>query len=74
MILDAGADKAKLRGVLTKLHNRMEELQKRAFMYKSYQKNFKVGSAWLNPPTQQSQLISNIVVVPGYCIGYFHAV
>jgi len=52
MILDAGADKAKLRGVLTKLHNRMEELQKRAFMYKSYQKNFKVGSAWLNPPTQ----------------------
>ena len=42
MILDAGADKAKIRNVLTKLHNRMEELQKRAFMYKSYQKNFKV--------------------------------
>ena len=42
MILDAGADQVTVRRTLQKMHERMEELQKRAFLYKSYQKNFKV--------------------------------
>ena len=42
VILDAGADKEAVRKTLKRMHDRMEELQKRAFLYKSYQKNFKV--------------------------------
>ena len=42
MILDASADQVTVRRTLQKMHERMEELQKRAFLYKSYQKNFKV--------------------------------
>ena len=42
MILDASADQVSVRRTLQKMHERMEELQKRAFLYKSYQKNFKV--------------------------------
>lgn len=42
MILDASADQVSIRRTLQKMHDRMEELQKRAFLYKSYQKNFKV--------------------------------
>ena len=42
MILDANADHATVKKTLTRLHEKMEELQQRAFTYKSYQKNFKV--------------------------------
>jgi dynein heavy chain len=42
MILDPTAEKSKVRNILTKLLSQMEDLQKRAFTYKSYQKNFKV--------------------------------
>ncbi|ESO94694.1 hypothetical protein LOTGIDRAFT_144909 [Lottia gigantea] len=42
MILDANAEKEKVKGLLKKLLNQMDELQKSAFTYKSYQKNFKV--------------------------------
>ena len=43
MILESTADKVQVRGKLKKLLDQMEELQKRAFLYKSYQKNFKVS-------------------------------
>ncbi|XP_064645339.1 dynein axonemal heavy chain 6-like [Lineus longissimus] len=42
LILDPTAEKNKVRNILTKLLVQMEDLQKRAFTYKSYQKNFKV--------------------------------
>ena len=42
MILDANADVNQVKETLERLHSKMEELQKRAFLYKSYQKNFKV--------------------------------
>ena len=42
MILDSSADKENVLRILSKLQARMEELQQRAFLYKSYQKNFKV--------------------------------
>ena len=42
LILDANADKGKVKGILTKLLTIMNDLQSRAFTYKSYQKNFKV--------------------------------
>ena len=42
MILDASADMLIVRKQLDKLQTTMEELQKRAFTYKAYQKNFKV--------------------------------
>ena len=42
LILDASADKDKVKGLLGRLHQTMEELQQRAYLYKSYQKNFKV--------------------------------
>ena len=42
MILDSTADKENVLRMLSKLQTRMEELQKRAFTFKSYQKNFKV--------------------------------
>ncbi|XP_050398729.1 dynein axonemal heavy chain 6 [Patella vulgata] len=42
MILDPNADKEKVQGLLKKLLNQMDDLQKSAFTYKSYQKNFKV--------------------------------
>ena len=42
MILDATADQEQIKKTLSHLQEKMEELQKRAFTYKSYQKNFKV--------------------------------
>ena len=42
MILDANADQVAVRRTLQKMQDRMEDFQKRAFLYKSYQKNFKV--------------------------------
>ncbi|XP_074661680.1 dynein axonemal heavy chain 6-like [Tubulanus polymorphus] len=42
MILDPKSEKDKVRAMLKKLLDQMEDLQKRAFTYKSYQKNFKV--------------------------------
>uniref|UniRef100_K7FYG4 Dynein axonemal heavy chain 6 n=1 Tax=Pelodiscus sinensis TaxID=13735 RepID=K7FYG4_PELSI len=41
-ILDIAADQAKIKQTLTDLQAILDELQKRAFQYKSYQKNFKV--------------------------------
>ncbi|XP_022090689.1 dynein heavy chain 6, axonemal-like isoform X2 [Acanthaster planci] len=42
MILDVNADQLKVTALLNKLGGRLEQLQKTAFLYKSYQKNFKV--------------------------------
>ncbi|XP_046331899.2 dynein axonemal heavy chain 6-like [Haliotis rufescens] len=42
IILDVNSDTDRVKQVLTKLLNQMEDLQKRAYTYKSYQKNFKV--------------------------------
>ncbi len=42
MILDANSDHLVVRQTLDRLLTKMEELQKFAFTYKSYQKNFKV--------------------------------
>nr|XP_006813236.1 PREDICTED: dynein heavy chain 6, axonemal [Saccoglossus kowalevskii] len=42
MILDANADRDKIVTILNKLQEKMSKLQKTAFTYKSYQKNFKV--------------------------------
>lgn len=42
MILDPKADREKVKASLLKMHKTMEELQQKAFTYKSYQKNFKV--------------------------------
>jgi len=42
MILDVSAEKDKVRSILGRLLTQMDDLQKRAFTYKSYQKNFKV--------------------------------
>lgn len=41
-ILDKKSDQAKVRGTIQKMMNTMEDLQNRAFQYKSYQKQFKV--------------------------------
>ncbi|XP_013408536.1 dynein heavy chain 6, axonemal [Lingula anatina] len=41
-ILDPRADQTKINNLLKKMSVRLEDLQKRAFTYKSYQKNFKV--------------------------------
>ncbi|XP_040273964.1 dynein heavy chain 6, axonemal [Bufo bufo] len=41
-ILDIGADQTKVRQILADLQIIIDELQKRAFQYKTYQKNFKV--------------------------------
>ncbi|XP_044515237.1 dynein axonemal heavy chain 6 [Gracilinanus agilis] len=41
-ILDASADQEKVKGLLGDLQMTLDDLQKRAFQYKSYQKNFKV--------------------------------
>lgn len=43
MILDSNADQTKVAALLKKLGDRLEELQKQAFQYKTYQKNFKVS-------------------------------
>ncbi|KAK3599709.1 hypothetical protein CHS0354_037182 [Potamilus streckersoni] len=45
IILDVHSEKEKVKNVLKKLLVQMDELQKRAFTYKSYQKNFKVEVA-----------------------------
>ncbi|XP_071788570.1 dynein axonemal heavy chain 6-like isoform X3 [Asterias amurensis] len=42
MILDSNAEQSKVNALLNKLGTRLEVLQKTAFLYKSYQKNFKV--------------------------------
>ncbi|XP_060075174.1 dynein axonemal heavy chain 6-like [Ylistrum balloti] len=42
MILDVNSEKDKVRNILSRLLTQMDDLQKRAFTYKSYQKNFKV--------------------------------
>ncbi|XP_071825285.1 dynein axonemal heavy chain 6-like isoform X2 [Apostichopus japonicus] len=42
IILDASADQGKVAGLLKKLGDHLEDLQKQAFQYKTYQKNFKV--------------------------------
>ena len=42
MILDPRADQLQVKRSLEKLNSQMEELNKTAFVYKSYQKNFKV--------------------------------
>ncbi|KAK9408021.1 dynein heavy chain 6 axonemal [Crotalus adamanteus] len=41
-ILDADADQERIKIVLSELQAVLDEIQKRAFQYKSYQKNFKV--------------------------------
>uniref|UniRef100_A0A6I8NU96 Dynein axonemal heavy chain 6 n=1 Tax=Ornithorhynchus anatinus TaxID=9258 RepID=A0A6I8NU96_ORNAN len=41
-ILDIAADQTKVKQILTDLQATVDDLQKRAFQYKSYQKNFKV--------------------------------
>ncbi|XP_075140366.1 dynein axonemal heavy chain 6 [Leptodactylus fuscus] len=41
-ILDIGAEQTKIRQILADLQIIIDELQKRAFQYKTYQKNFKV--------------------------------
>jgi len=46
MILDAGSEPMKVKALLARLAERIDELEKRAFTYKSYQKNFKVR--WLH--------------------------
>jgi len=43
MVLDANADPEKVTGLLGRLAERIDELERRAFTYKSYQKNFKVS-------------------------------
>lgn len=42
IILDANADPEKVKGILGRLTERIDDLEKRAFTFKSYQKNFKV--------------------------------
>lgn len=42
MVLDASAEPLKVKALLSRLAERIDELEKRAFTYKSYQKNFKV--------------------------------
>ncbi|XP_077994098.1 dynein axonemal heavy chain 6-like [Glandiceps talaboti] len=42
MILDGNADRDKIMTVLSRLQERMSKIQRTAFTYKSYQKNFKV--------------------------------
>ncbi|XP_071942686.1 dynein axonemal heavy chain 6-like [Antedon mediterranea] len=42
LILDVSADVVKVTSILKKLGNKLDELQKHAFQYKTYQKNFKV--------------------------------
>lgn len=44
-ILDINADQEKVKVQLTELQSFLDDLQKRAFQYKSYQKNFKVMTA-----------------------------
>lgn len=41
-ILDINADQDKIKVTLNELQYVIDDLQKRAFQYKSYQKNFKV--------------------------------
>lgn len=41
-ILDPSSQVDKVSEILENMHNQMEDFQKRAFQYKSYQKNFKV--------------------------------
>lgn len=41
-ILDITADQTKIKQILADLQIILDELQKRAFQYKTYQKNFKV--------------------------------
>ena len=40
--MEKDSEKGKVMGILNKLLNQIENLQKEAFTYKSYQKNFKV--------------------------------
>lgn len=47
IILDLNAERDRVLGLLGKLQNQMSELQKQAFTYKSYQKNFKVCTRFL---------------------------
>jgi hypothetical protein len=42
MILDANADPLKVKAMLKKQHDQIEQLQHKAYLYKSHQKNFKV--------------------------------
>ncbi|XP_033099985.1 dynein heavy chain 6, axonemal-like [Anneissia japonica] len=42
LILDVSADVVKVTSILNKLGDKLDELQKHAFQYKTYQKNFKV--------------------------------
>ncbi len=42
IILDINADHDAIRQTLDRMQERMDEFQKKAFLYKSYQKNFKV--------------------------------
>ncbi len=42
VILDVTADQDSLRTMLQQMQEKMDELQKRAFLFRSYQKNFKV--------------------------------
>lgn len=43
--MDINADQEKIKVTLSELQYILDELQKRAFQYKSYQKNFKVMTA-----------------------------
>ena len=43
MILDVNADQDKVKGLLLKLGSKLESLQKQAFQFKNFQKNFKVS-------------------------------
>lgn len=60
MILDANAEKSKVKKELDKLQTRMQDLQKRAFTYKSYQKNFKVRKMLVEVITS---LITSLIIL-----------
>ena len=76
MILDANADKEKVRNLLSRLLSQMEDLQKKAFTYKAYQKNFKVRSSVIILCLQSCNVAPSIIhnsVVLDVVYIYIHA-
>ncbi|XP_007947093.1 dynein axonemal heavy chain 6 [Orycteropus afer afer] len=55
-ILDIGADQSKIKVMLNDLQLVLDDLQKRAFQYKSYQKNFKSKFDCLDPEMLNAQV------------------
>ena len=51
MVLDSTSDPAKVKALLVRLAERIDELEKRAFTFKSYQKNFKVSLVEVSLPS-----------------------